>query len=222
MRDSYWDILKGLGIIFVVMAHANIFAREINWFHLELFFFVSGFLLNPKKCMDYGEFFLHKLKTLWKTFVMYNAVFFLLHDFFISINWITTSVTDKPNVTAAAWIHFYQLPSLIIQVISTGLPETMCLPTWFIVPFFINLLLFAYSVKITYNKPAWQLPVLLTAFFISGFLYLIYSPRLPMYVDMAMGLLPITAAGFYLKKICTAKNIKVTEIFSTRIAAGGV
>ena len=66
MRDSYLDILKGLGIIFVVMAHANIFAREINWFHLELFFFVSGFLLNPKKCMDYGEFFLHKLKTLWK------------------------------------------------------------------------------------------------------------------------------------------------------------
>ena len=87
MRDSYLDILKGLGIIFVVMAHVNIFRQEINWFHLELFFFVSGFLLNPKKCTDYGEFFLHKLKTLWKPFVMYNAVFFLLHDFFISINY---------------------------------------------------------------------------------------------------------------------------------------
>lgn len=219
MRDPYWDILKGLGIIFVVMGHASILTREVNWFHLELFFFVSGFFLNPKKCTDYGEFFLHKLKTLWKPFVLYNVVFFVLHDFFICINWITTS--PKVGAMVADWIALQALPYLFLNVIFTGLPETMCLPTWFIDPFFINILLFAYLVKVTCNKPSWQLPVLLTVFFVVGVVLINYSPRLPMYFDMAMFLLPITAAGFYLKKFCSEKNIKVSEVFSTRIAAGG-
>ncbi len=62
MRDLYWDILKGLGIVAVVMGHAGIFTMEVNWFHLELFFFVSGFLFKAEKCLDYGNFFCHKLK----------------------------------------------------------------------------------------------------------------------------------------------------------------
>ena len=57
MRDAYWDIMKGLGILAVVAAHSQILALEINWFHLEIFFFVSGFLFNAEKCLDYGKFF---------------------------------------------------------------------------------------------------------------------------------------------------------------------
>lgn len=219
MRDLYWDILKGLGIVAVVMGHAGIFTMEVNWFHLELFFFVSGFLFKAEKCLDYGNFFCHKLKTLWKPFVMYNVIFFVLHDFFIFINWINTS--PKEGVMVADWISLHGFPYLISQVIFTGLPETMCLPTWFMAPFFVNLLWFAYLVKVTYNKSAWQLPVLLSLFFVVGVVLVNYSPKLTMYSDMAMFLLPITAAGFYLKKFCSEKNIKVAEIFSTRIVAGG-
>lgn len=237
MRDPYWDIVKGLGIIAVVAAHAHLYSMQFNWFHLEVFFFVSGFLLNPKKCTDYGNFSLHKLKTLWKPFVMYNIVFFALNDFFMTINWIVTEDTVDDWIAAhpdyiynkavktftmmSVWISIREFPLHIIDVIFKGVPAVMCGATWFMAPFFVNLLLFGYLVKITYNKSAWQLPALLLLFFASGVAIINHSQDLPLYSDMAMFLLPITAAGFYLKKFCSEKNIHVAEIFSARPAIGG-
>ena len=238
MRDPYWDILKGLGIIAVVTAHAGILVQEINWFHLELFFFVSGFLFNAEKCLDYGNFFLHKLKTLWKPFVLYNIFFILLNNFFISVNCMLTQQMAKeyavlldeeyPEIwaegfamTFSEWIGIYEVPSHIVSTVLTGQVNSMCGATWFMAPFFFNILLFAFLVKCSHKKSTWILPLLLTLFFALGVTTVNNSPGMVMYGDMSMFLLPITAAGFYLKKFCSKKNINVEEIFSNRISGGG-
>ncbi|HEY4248059.1 MAG TPA: acyltransferase family protein [Lacunisphaera sp.] len=54
LRDPFWDIIKGLGIILVVLGHFlqsrqsnvddNLCYRAIYSFHMPLFFFVSGYL----------------------------------------------------------------------------------------------------------------------------------------------------------------------------------
>lgn len=217
MRDAYWDIVKGLGIVAVVAAHASILAREFNWFHLEIFFFVSGFLFSAKKCLDYKTFFLHKLKTLWKPFVMYNALFFVLHDFFIKIHWISTEKIDNANLMVSSWINLYELPKKIVATILSGNVDAMCGATWFMAPFTVNVLLFGFLVNVSNGKSKYFLPVLVLVLFVLGVVIVKHNPGMVFYTDMAMMLLLITAAGFYLKNFCVDhKGLHVSELISVR------
>ena len=213
MRDAYWDIVKGIGIIAVVVAHATILVMEINWFQLELFFFVSGFLFSEKKCLDYGNFFLHKLKTLWKPFVLYNALFFILHNFFISIHWITDDANLQGQIVMfASRLGVCEIPKQILYSLFNGAVDTMCGATWFMAPFFSNILIFALIVKFSYGKPAWTLPLIVMVVSVLGIVMVKHSAGTVMYVDMAMTLLPITAAGFYLKNFCRKKNANFSDL----------
>lgn len=48
-RDKYWDIMKGLGIIAVVLGHSGcpypFVVIGLNYYHMALFFFCSWFFL---------------------------------------------------------------------------------------------------------------------------------------------------------------------------------
>lgn len=51
-RKKWLDIAKGIGIIAVVIGHSG--SKEANllyWFHMPLFFVISGFLFKP--CLDW-------------------------------------------------------------------------------------------------------------------------------------------------------------------------
>ncbi len=55
MRIKWIDILKGIGIISVVLGHSGLsdmLHDVLYWFHMPLFFFVSGYLYNKNK-FDY-------------------------------------------------------------------------------------------------------------------------------------------------------------------------
>ena len=85
-RSPYWDIVKGIGIIAIVLGHSCYFAVGFVYlFHLALFFFVSGFLYNEKK---YGDapfsFFGVRFSGCWPRYVFYTSVFVLLHNFFVT------------------------------------------------------------------------------------------------------------------------------------------
>lgn len=66
-RDNSIDILKGLGIIFVIIAHVNAIPfdcfvkRAIYAFHMPLFFLVSGYFFKPN---NYKEFIIKDAKRL--------------------------------------------------------------------------------------------------------------------------------------------------------------
>lgn len=85
-RSSYWDIVKGLGIIAIVLGHSCHFAIAFVYlFHLALFFFVSGYLYNEKK---YGDspfiYFGVRLSGAWPRYVFYASLFVLAHNFFVT------------------------------------------------------------------------------------------------------------------------------------------
>ena len=44
-RSLYWDIFKGLAIIMIVFGHTGHGGAFVYLFHLELFFFLTCFLL---------------------------------------------------------------------------------------------------------------------------------------------------------------------------------
>ncbi|SFK80312.1 Fucose 4-O-acetylase [Porphyromonadaceae bacterium KH3CP3RA] len=80
MRKNYIDILKGIGIFFVVLGHVTRIPelRVFIWnFHMPLFFLISGFLYNPDKYPDFKGFFKSKFKSIYIPYVLFFLVTFL-------------------------------------------------------------------------------------------------------------------------------------------------
>ena len=73
-RIDHIDLLKGIGIIFIVWAHtANPFIPFIFTFHVPLFFFISGYFYEEK---PFGKFFTDKIRQLLVPYVFF---FFLTY-----------------------------------------------------------------------------------------------------------------------------------------------
>ena len=53
MRNVTFDIMKGLGIICMILGHipiGGITQQVIYSFHMPMFFFISGYFFSRKKC----------------------------------------------------------------------------------------------------------------------------------------------------------------------------
>lgn len=51
-RDELWDVLKGIGIILVILGHMGLWNEFIYSFHMPLFFFLSGVLYKNRTCKE--------------------------------------------------------------------------------------------------------------------------------------------------------------------------
>ncbi len=84
-RSAYWDMVKGLAIIAVVMGHCGILIKFVYMFHLAVFFFVTGYFYNEDK---YGDdpfrCFGVRLAGCWPRFFFYAVCCVLLHNFFVN------------------------------------------------------------------------------------------------------------------------------------------
>ena len=84
---TYWNVVKGVGIVLVVAGHAcsgNVLAKCIYLFHLPLFFFVSGYLYNEGK---YGDDpfanIAARIKSSWIKYILVFWGLILLHNLFL-------------------------------------------------------------------------------------------------------------------------------------------
>lgn len=93
IRDQEIDILKGIGICFVVGAHAAMpFGNRISLFHMALFFMATGYLFRDKYSDDLkgmNRFIARRISTLYLPYCIWNSIFLLLHNFFLKINLYT-------------------------------------------------------------------------------------------------------------------------------------
>lgn len=85
-RD-YWNIVKGIGILSIVLGHTCYFAISYVYaYHLALFFFVGGYLFSEEK---YGDKpwnnIASRLGSLWPRYVFFSVVFTLFHNKFLKL-----------------------------------------------------------------------------------------------------------------------------------------
>lgn len=94
-RDCRMDIVKGIAITLMVIGHTAFpFKSFIYLFHMAVFFMVSGYLHNlsySDSIQDVVKFIKKKLYTLWFPFFLGNAIYSILHNFFILINVYTNN-----------------------------------------------------------------------------------------------------------------------------------
>lgn len=96
----YWNIVKGIGIVLVVLGHIcpNI-SGYIYLFHLPLFFFVSGYLYNEEKYGDKPFVYLKKrIKSQWIRYVLIYWGLILLHNLFCELRMIGKDA-EKYSIT---------------------------------------------------------------------------------------------------------------------------
>ena len=86
-RNINIDIIKGIGIILMVGGHCGMpFTHFIYLFHMAIFFMASGYCFNASNSeamQDVLGFVKRKFKGLWFPYVLWTAVFSLLHNVFI-------------------------------------------------------------------------------------------------------------------------------------------
>lgn len=87
-RILFWDILKGIGIISIVLGHCcHVAAPYVYTYHLALFFFVSAYFYNEKKYVNAPfEYVGNLFKNNWTKYVFYSVVFVLIHNLCVTFN----------------------------------------------------------------------------------------------------------------------------------------
>lgn len=57
-RDTYWDVIKGIGILSIVLGHSQLFHLEVSWYQIPIFFLVAGYLFKEESVDDYQTYFI--------------------------------------------------------------------------------------------------------------------------------------------------------------------
>lgn len=134
-RSIYWDIVKGWGIIAIVLGHTGYFAGAFVYlFHLALFFFITGYFYNETK---YGDtpflYFGSRLAGAWPRYMFYTLFFVLLHNFFCDAQALCRPGTLQPHQNAYGMDEqsFLQLPgtgsgSPLVSAGLAGVLRTLC------------------------------------------------------------------------------------------------
>lgn len=89
-RELFWDIVKGIEIISIVIGHTTpklTLIKFVYMYHLIIFYFVSACFYNESKYGDKPfEYFGKRLKSTWPKYVFYAVLLILLHNTFIKYN----------------------------------------------------------------------------------------------------------------------------------------
>ena len=95
-RNYTIDIIKAIGIVCMVMGHCECPIKHfIYLFHMAIFFIASGYCYKESYSYNLKSVsccIKRKIVTLWFPYVLWNVIYSLLHNFFISIN----VYTDNP------------------------------------------------------------------------------------------------------------------------------
>ncbi|MFR8329281.1 MAG: acyltransferase family protein [Clostridium fessum] len=133
-RSLYWDIVKGWGIIAIVLGHTGYFAGAFVYlFHLALFFFITGYFYNETK---YGDtpflYFGSRLAGAWPRYMFYT-LFLSCFTTFCNAQALCGTGTLQPYQNAYGMDEqsFLQLPGTgsgcpLVSAGLAGVLRTLC------------------------------------------------------------------------------------------------
>ena len=107
-RDSYIDVIKGIGIFSIVIGHASwdiqVDSNTIHigafvyLYHLAIFFFCTGYLYKDV-VDDYWKFVAKKLRGLYRPFIIYSFLYMLCRNLFIDMG-----ILQGDKYTGGMWL----------------------------------------------------------------------------------------------------------------------
>jgi fucose 4-O-acetylase-like acetyltransferase len=140
-RQQYWDILKGLGIIAVVIGHSGSpLVPFVYMYHIALFFFISGYFYKDAYSSDPAIFIARRIKTLYWPFVKYGLGFLIVHNALLRIN--VLSARAEAGIIPAREYNLTDMLRMAEEIVTFRNTEQMPGAMWFLPSLFVSAVLF--------------------------------------------------------------------------------
>ena len=105
-RDITFDVLKGIGIILMVVGHSGSpkwIHDSIYSFHMPLFFIASGWFFNEWSLENKWVYTQKKVKGLYLPYLKWSLIFLLLHNVFFFVGLLNSQYGFNGSVEK--WYH---------------------------------------------------------------------------------------------------------------------
>ena len=193
-RIEYIDVLRGLGIIIMIMGHVGFggkFDRFIHTFHMPLFFFISGYLFTKRDSFSMVSLVKKKARQLLIPYICFGIFHYIIWVLFVR----TTQSFSTPLIS-------------LVSYNTKNMPIAGAL--WFFTALFFTEVFYSFFTYRIHNEK------LLTAviFTVSAATMVIttYTDlRLPLTIDIALAAIGFYHIGRILRSVADKNNI-VTEI----------
>ncbi len=104
-RMHYLDLLKGIGIVLVVLGHNSFHdyvTQAIYFFHMPLFFVISGFL-DKLEGVSFGDYFRKKMKRLMYPYITFGVLIIIYNTLFDILSGSRSSAKLMKRIAALAY-----------------------------------------------------------------------------------------------------------------------
>lgn len=191
---NWIDILKGLGIILVILGHLRVSHDLLNYiylFHMPLFFFISGYLMDVEKYNSINQLVKKKTKSLLVPYITFSIISIICYSVFGEID-IDLSGTVLAFLEGKRNEIFYNVP------------------LWFLLGLFVIEIMYFVFKKIIRNNIALLFLVILLNFVAVVVLKVIETPKWIWSIDTALYYLLYYQLGNLFKMYYSKINIKNT------------
>lgn len=208
-EHTYWDIIKGLGIICIVIGHSyGVLGKFVYLFHLAIFFFVGGYLYNSKKYEEHPKLFFHnRIVSNWKRYALFTIGLVLLHNLFLKTGMLINS----------GYYDYTQTVNAILGTLLFDNLETLGGALWFIPVYIFSTIIYGsivscgkYISKMYFHDRACIKYLIIATFgVILGFLGLyanINGINLRYNFHISLLVTPFFIGGYFLKNLIQNKN----------------
>lgn len=139
IRKRWIDIAKGIGIILMVIGHADAPRLLKNWiygFHMPLFFIIAGYTFNRKRWLQKG--FLQLTRSRAKAYLQPYTVLFIIN----LVVWCILVKISGGEISLINWV--------LAGIYSYDTMMPNCAPLWFLTCLFVSYALFWLLIKINH------------------------------------------------------------------------
>jgi fucose 4-O-acetylase-like acetyltransferase len=198
-RHQYWDIMKGLGIVAVVVGHSGSpLTPFVYTYHLALFFFISGCLYKDTYSETPVVYIAKRMKSLYWPFVKYGIIFLMLHNVFLYFNILSAKV--EPGIITTKEYHIRDMVRMAEDILTLITTEDMVGAMWFIPLLFITCILFCIiryiSIRFAGRHSLLATGGISIILFAIGIIFAQKNVILSRHADVAFVVLPILFVGY--------------------------
>lgn len=209
-RSKFWDAVKALGIACVVIGHAGFIpltaAIIMNYFHLGIFFFVSGALFKEKNAQDPVAYVGKKLRSIYLPTMKYVIAFILLRNVFLKLG---IYCSDAAMASSDIFIYpksHYSLGELISEsftaLLTSNYSVELAGAMWMVFPLIVASVLLCLLIGVTKRIGTVRLRMIVLCILamlcgMTGYFALQQGYRLAWRVETAFLAIPIMLVGMW-------------------------